>query len=50
MSWCDRMAAKYGNDKDWCRELAIFMGEAGNNHPSDEALQVAHSWEVSGIP
>ena len=50
MSWCDRMIAKYGHPKDcedWCRKLAYYMGEAGNDHPSDQAIQIAHDWEVS---
>lgn len=49
MSWADRMVAKYGNPpgEDWCRKLAYFMDEAGNDHPSDEALQVAHAWEIN---
>jgi len=48
MAWNDRMVAKYGNPpgEDWCRKLAYFMGEAGNDHPSNEALRVARIWEI----
>jgi len=48
ISWCDRMIVKYGqpdDDFDWCRKLAYFMNEAGNDYPSNEALRVARSWE-----
>ena len=48
IDWCDRMIAKYGHPKsgvDWCRKLAYFMGEAGNDSPSNEAIIVAMEWE-----
>lgn len=49
MSWYDRMVSKYGHPNegvDWCRKLAYYMAEAGNDHPSEEALDVAHNWEL----
>ena len=45
MEWNDRMVAKYGGGRDLCRELAYFVGEAGNDNPSDHAIEVAKEWE-----
>ena len=48
MGWCDRMVAKFGHPKDdfdWCRKLAYYVGEAGNYDPSDNAIEVAKTWE-----
>lgn len=48
MEWHDRMVAKYGHPIggiDWCLKLANFMGEAGNNNPSDAAIREAEKWE-----
>lgn len=48
MAWGDRMVEKYGHPKggiDWCRKLANFMGEAGNDDPSDSAIREAQKWE-----
>ncbi len=42
------MTNKFGqpkNDYDWCRKLAYFTGEEGNDHPSDYALAIARNWE-----
>ena len=49
MAWADRMTAKHGNpdsDNDWCRKLAYHVGEAGNDHPSNNAIAVAKQWEA----
>jgi len=43
------MTAKHGNpdsDNDWCRKLAYHVGEAGNDHPSNNAIAVAKQWEA----
>ena len=48
MAWCDRMIEKNGHPKngiDWCRKLAYFMGETGNDNPSVEAIELAKRWE-----
>ena len=48
MSWGDRMIKKHGHPKtgvDWCRKLAYFMDEAGNDSPSDNAITIAKVWE-----
>jgi len=50
MDWADRMNEKCGppeDDFDWCRKLAYFVGEEGNDHPSYQAISVAKSWERS---
>ena len=47
IDWCDRMVAKYGqplDDMDWCRKLAYYMGEQGNDSPSIEAIEQAKVW------
>ena len=49
MGWADRMYAKWGeppSDVDWIRKLAYHMEEAGNDHPSRDAIQVARGWET----
>jgi len=45
--WEKRMREQYGHPASgcWCRELAVFAEELGNDHPSDEALAVAREWE-----
>ena len=47
MGWHDRMVEKHGHpDKqDWCRKLAYYMGEEGNDAPSEAAIVVAQLWE-----
>lgn len=48
IAWDVRMVAKFGHPTegvDWCRKLAYYMGEAGNNSPSDKAIQEAKRWE-----
>lgn len=48
MNWADRMIAKYGQPKtglEWCRKLAYSVGEAGQDHPSDDAIRTAIEWE-----
>ena len=48
MAWADRMVAKFGHPTegvDWCRKLAYYMREEGNDSPSDEAIKVAKRWE-----
>ena len=48
MEWCDRMLKKYGHPEtgvDWCRKLAYFMDESGNDSPSDDAIKTAKTWE-----
>jgi len=48
MDWADRMNEKFGppeDDFDWCRKLAYFVDEAGNDHPSNYAISVAKIWE-----
>jgi hypothetical protein len=50
MSWYDRMVEKYGHPRDgddWCRKLAYYVGEAGNESPSEEAIHVAYGWELN---
>ena len=50
MKWADRMYKKFGNPEDgydWCRKLAYSVGEAGNDHPSPEAIKLAVKWENS---
>ena len=52
IDWSDRMNIKYGlpdSDNDWCRKLAYYCGEAGNDHPSYTAIEVAKSWEAYGF-
>lgn len=54
ISWADRMVDKYGQPEegiDWCRKLAIYMEEEGNDYPSNNALEVARRWEkhIGGI-
>jgi len=49
MGWHDRMFEKYGHPKggiDWCRKLANFMDELGNDDPSDAAIKEAMKWEA----
>jgi hypothetical protein len=51
IKWADKMDVKYGPPKegyDWCRKLAYSVGEAGNDHPSLEAIEVAKRW-LEGI-
>ena len=48
MDWNDRMVKKFGQPKtgfDWCRKLAYSVGEAGNDNPSDSAINIAETWE-----
>ena len=48
LGWSDRMFQKYSHptdDYDWCRKLAYYMGEEGNDYPSDEAIKTASRWE-----
>ena len=48
MGWHDRMFDKYGHPKegtDWCRKLAYYMGEEGNDSPSNAAITIAKVWE-----
>jgi len=43
------MIAKYGHPKggiDWCRKLANFVGETGNDSPSEVAIAEAKKWEA----
>lgn len=52
MDWADRMFKKYGHPiegYDWCRKLAYHVGEAGNDHPSNEAIKIAEQWEKEGL-
>ena len=47
MKWADAMSAKHGpadHGNDWCRALAYYCDEAGNDHPSDYAMHVAKEW------
>ncbi len=42
------MIKKFGQPKtgfDWCRKLAYSVGEAGNDNPSNSAINVAETWE-----
>jgi hypothetical protein len=51
IEWADRMNAKYGPPKtgiEWCRKLAYFVSEEGNDHPSDMAIDIAKAWELRG--
>ena len=53
MAWASRMTEIYGNpcnplDYDWCRKLAYYTGEAGNDYPSDDAIKIAADWERNG--
>lgn len=48
MEWGDRMYKMYGHPDsgmDWCRKLAYFVGEEGNDYPSVGAIAVAERWE-----
>ena len=48
MDWADRMNEKFGHpedDFDWCRKLAYFVSEEGNDNPSNYAISVAKIWE-----
>ena len=48
MDWADRMNKKFGPPKtgyEWCRKLAYSVDEAGNDDPSDYAIEVAKKWE-----
>lgn len=48
INWADRMNAKWGPPEtgyDWCRKLAYFVGEEGQDHPSDFAIEAAKKWE-----
>ena len=48
IEWADRMNNKFGPPKtgyDWCRKLAYSVDEAGNENPSDYAIEVAKKWE-----
>jgi hypothetical protein len=50
INWADRMHGKFGPPEsgyDWCRKLAYAIGEAGNDHPSPEAVALAVKWENS---
>ena len=50
MSWNNRMVAKYGQpntNEDWCRKLAYYMGEEGNDVPSNAAIEIARKWEIA---
>jgi len=44
LDWAYRMHSKT-DGFDFCRKLAYFMGEAGNDHPSDAAIEEAKLWE-----
>lgn len=48
IDWADRMHSKFGPPVmglDWCRRLAYYLDEQGNDHPSDFAIEVAKKWE-----
>ena len=52
MQWADRMNKKFGKPKnpmdyDWIRKLSYYVDEAGNDYPSDYAIDVAKKWELS---
>jgi len=52
LAWDGRMVAKYGHPQtgmDWCRKLAYYMGEAGNDSPSNDAINTAKEWELNGF-
>jgi len=49
MAWADRMYKTYGSPAtgiDWCRKIAYYMNEEGNDNPSDECIFVAEDWEA----
>ena len=50
MDWADRMYTKFGQADegyDWIRNLSYTTNEAGNDHPSPEAIALAVKWENS---
>jgi len=51
INWNDKMIAKYGHPEtgyDWCRKLAYYMGEEGNDIPSPDAIAIAKKWLENG--
>jgi hypothetical protein len=53
MLWASRMQMVYGNAPggyDWCRAIAYYVDEAGNDSPSNEAIKTALSLEKDPSP
>jgi len=48
MAWADRMNDKFGQPDegyDWIRNLSYVSDEAGDDHPSQKAINLAMKWE-----
>lgn len=50
IDWWHRLApivnGEWGCNRDLCRDLAEYMGELGDDSPSDAAIVKAMEWEV----
>lgn len=44
--WADKMHELHenapGTHNDWCRALSYYLGEEGQDHPSDDAIRIAN--------
>ena len=50
IKWWERLApivnGTVGHRRDLCQDLARYMGEMGNDDPSNEAITKAKEWET----